>query len=158
MDNKKIYIGLGVATLAVIGIGYYYHKRKSNSSGSSGSLASDANVSDKLKSLLKKYNENTQIFDSPSLPNQKVKKTQPIDIQKVELLVSTLSSKEKEIFSYALNLLDSILDKAIAQSKKGKLTAEQTFGYLGELMEGLQKKYSEKELNELEPKFKKIFG
>lgn len=158
MDNKKIYIGLGVATLAVIGIGYYYHKRKSNSSGSSGSLASDANVSDKLKSLLKKYNENTQIFDSPSLPNQKVKKTQPIDIKKVELLVSTLSSKEKEIFSYALNLLDSILDKAIAQSKKGKLTAEQTFGYLGELMEGLQKKYSEKELNELEPKFKKIFG
>lgn len=157
MDNKKIYIG-GAIALGIIAIGYYYHKRKSNSSGSSGSLASDANVSDKLKSLLKKYNENTQIFDSPSLPNQKVKKTQPIDIQKVELLVSTLSSKEKEIFSYALNLLDSILDKAIAQSKKGKLTAEQTFGYLGELMEGLQKKYSEKELNELEPKFKKIFG
>ena len=165
MDNKKLYIG-GAIALAVIAIGYYYHKSKKSkdliiSTDNKTSGNDNIEITNKIIQILEKLSKNGEaIGEKPLTAIESKKATDKINGLKKTLpsVISELSDREKSIIQDGISIGNVTLDKIIEKSKKSKLQPMEIFAYLGEASNTLSKKYSEKEVNDLSNKFKKAIG
>lgn len=169
MEKKtKIYIGIA-AVLAVGGI--YYFSRKNTGAGATAlktasavsvSATKDSQISGKVDALIDKGLKNLdKIMDEKGKKDvtpQKIAEGKAMIKSKLPTAISKLTDKEKDIAIDGLVQVDVLLDKMIADGKKGNYIKDPMviFGYLGKMQEDLSKKYSKKEMEDFAKKLETV--